>query len=38
MFQKPFPQVDFGFAKFIKPGHKTWTFAGTPEVSLWKAS
>lgn len=25
-------QVDFGFAKFIKPGSKTWTFAGTPEV------
>ncbi|KAL7031736.1 hypothetical protein ACKWTF_007114 [Chironomus riparius] len=23
--------VDFGFAKFIKPGSKTWTFAGTPE-------
>ncbi|CRK93045.1 CLUMA_CG006520, isoform A [Clunio marinus] len=23
--------VDFGFAKFIKPGNKTWTFAGTPE-------
>jgi len=26
-------QVDFGFAKFIKAGTKTWTFAGTPEVS-----
>lgn len=25
-------QVDFGFAKFIKNGCKTFTFAGTPEV------
>uniref|UniRef100_UPI00358EC2A4 cGMP-dependent protein kinase 1-like isoform X2 n=1 Tax=Myxine glutinosa TaxID=7769 RepID=UPI00358EC2A4 len=23
--------VDFGFAKRIGPGHKTWTFCGTPE-------
>ena len=23
--------VDFGFAKRIPPGHKTWTFCGTPE-------
>ncbi|XP_063703177.1 cGMP-dependent protein kinase 1-like [Culicoides brevitarsis] len=23
--------VDFGFAKFLKPNEKTWTFAGTPE-------
>lgn len=26
-----FPQVDFGFAKKIGFGHKTWTFCGTPE-------
>jgi hypothetical protein len=25
-------QVDFGFSKFIRPGSKTFTFAGTPEV------
>lgn len=25
--------MDFGFAKHIRPTHKTWTFAGTPEVS-----
>lgn len=24
-------QVDFGFAKKIGSGHKTWTFCGTPE-------
>lgn len=24
-------QVDFGFAKYLKPNEKTWTFAGTPE-------
>ena len=24
-------QVDFGFAKAIGPGRKTWTFCGTPE-------
>jgi len=24
-------QVDFGFAKQIGFGHKTWTFCGTPE-------
>ena len=24
-------QVDFGFAKSIGPGRKTWTFCGTPE-------
>ena len=24
-------QVDFGFAKVIGPGRKTWTFCGTPE-------
>lgn len=24
-------QVDFGFAKYIGPGRKTWTFCGTPE-------
>jgi len=24
-------QVDFGFAKNIGYGHKTWTFCGTPE-------
>lgn len=24
-------QVDFGFAKTIGPGRKTWTFCGTPE-------
>ena len=24
-------QVDFGFAKKIGHGHKTWTFCGTPE-------
>lgn len=23
--------IDFGFAKELKPGEKTWTFAGTPE-------
>ena len=23
--------VDFGFAKVIGPGRKTWTFCGTPE-------
>lgn len=23
--------VDFGFAKYLKPNEKTWTFAGTPE-------
>ncbi|CAO1396998.1 unnamed protein product [Diamesa serratosioi] len=23
--------VDFGFAKHVRPTHKTWTFAGTPE-------
>ena len=23
--------VDFGFAKHIQPGYKTWTFCGTPE-------
>ena len=23
--------VDFGFAKHIRPGYKTWTFCGTPE-------
>lgn len=23
--------VDFGFAKYIGPGRKTWTFCGTPE-------
>lgn len=26
-----FWQVDFGFAKKIKCGQKTWTFCGTPE-------
>ncbi|CBY06693.1 unnamed protein product [Oikopleura dioica] len=27
-----FPKLcDFGFAKKIKPGHKAWTFCGTPE-------
>ena len=26
-----FPQVDFGFAKKIGFGRKTWTFCGTPE-------
>lgn len=26
-----FCQVDFGFAKKIKCGQKTWTFCGTPE-------
>lgn len=26
-----FPQVDFGFAKKIGFGKKTWTFCGTPE-------
>ena len=26
-----FEQVDFGFAKSIGPGRKTWTFCGTPE-------
>lgn len=26
-----FPQADFGFAKKIGPGKKTWTFCGTPE-------
>jgi len=25
------PQVDFGFAKKIRCGQKTWTFCGTPE-------
>ena len=24
-------QVDFGFAKYIGAGRKTWTFCGTPE-------
>jgi len=24
-------QTDFGFAKKIGRGHKTWTFCGTPE-------
>ena len=23
--------VDLGFAKKVMPGHKTWTFCGTPE-------
>ena len=23
--------VDLGFAKKVPPGHKTWTFCGTPE-------
>ena len=23
--------VDLGFAKKVLPGHKTWTFCGTPE-------
>ena len=23
--------VDLGFAKFVEPGQKTWTFCGTPE-------
>ena len=23
--------VDLGFAKRVPPGHKTWTFCGTPE-------
>lgn len=23
--------IDFGFAKYLAPGEKTWTFAGTPE-------
>merc|ERR1711915_116304 len=23
--------VDLGFAKLVPPGHKTWTFCGTPE-------
>lgn len=26
-----FDQVDFGFAKKIGSGQKTWTFCGTPE-------
>lgn len=26
-----FPQADFGFAKKIGLGKKTWTFCGTPE-------
>lgn len=26
-----FSQVDFGFAKKLKCGQKTWTFCGTPE-------
>lgn len=25
------PQVDFGFAKKVGLGKKTWTFCGTPE-------
>ena len=29
-FQKHF-QVDFGFAKKLASGRKTWTFCGTPE-------
>lgn len=29
--KKSFPQVDFGFAKKIGFGKKTWTFCGTPE-------
>lgn len=24
-------QVDFGFAKYLTAGKKTWTFCGTPE-------
>ena len=29
--KKKFPQVDFGFAKYIGNSSKTWTFCGTPE-------
>jgi len=28
-----FVQVDFGFAKHIGSGRKTWTFCGTPEYA-----
>ena len=27
----PYSQVDFGFAKKMRCGQKTWTFCGTPE-------
>lgn len=30
-FDSPFTQVDFGFAKKVGLGKKTWTFCGTPE-------
>lgn len=30
-FASPFTQVDFGFAKKVGLGKKTWTFCGTPE-------
>lgn len=31
MFHTLSAQVDFGFAKKIRCGQKTWTFCGTPE-------
>ena len=31
LFPFSLEQVDFGFAKYIGFGRKTWTFCGTPE-------